>query len=64
MHSLEMRAKTVENKIAEFLRKLKNRLSEPEFWRGGGRGYKKLFFDFFSLEPLFYGPKKLFKPLV
>ena len=31
MHSLEMRAKTVENKIAEFLRKLKNRLLSPNF---------------------------------
>ena len=31
MDSLELRATTVENKIAEFMQKLKNRLSEPKF---------------------------------
>ena len=31
MDSLELRATTVENKLAEFMRKLKNRLSEPKF---------------------------------
>ena len=37
-----MRAKTVENKIAEFLRKLKNRLFEPKFWFGPCRSKKSL----------------------
>ena len=57
MDSLELRATTVENKIAEFMRKLKNRLSEPKFWFGPCRSKKSLSdrHDRFSGFPMYRG---------